>query len=126
MNGGVPAWQFVQLQHSEGIKHVAARVDIEIVQRRLLRGHVLRRADHSAEPGVKRAVGQLLAGRLGDSEVDHLGDGPVIVERDHHIGRLNVAMDDPFLVGVLNGMANGDEQLEALPDGSACRHRSIR
>jgi hypothetical protein len=38
-------------------------------------------------------------------------------ERDHHIGRFDIPVDDPFLVGVLNGLADGNEQLEALFGG---------
>ena len=51
---------------------------------------------------------------LGDAEVDDLGDRHAVVERDHHVGGLDVAMDDPLLMGVLHGLADLDEQLQPL------------
>src|SRR5438477_12326943 len=59
-------------------------------------------------------LGQLLLGRLGDAEVDHLGDRLAVVERDHDVGRLDVAMDDPLLMCVLDRLADRHEQLQAL------------
>ena len=55
-----------------------------------------------------------LAGRLGDAEVDHLGRRPAVDERDQHVRRLDVAVDDPLLVGVLDRPADRDEQLQPL------------
>ena len=34
---------------------------------------------------------------------------PAVDLGHHHIARLQVAVDDPFLVGVLHGVADGDE-----------------
>ncbi len=85
-----------------------------LIQLRLLGAHVLGRADHLAELGEQRLLGQPLADRLGDAEVDDLGNGAVVVQRDQHVGRLDVAMDDSLLVGVLNRLADGDEQLQPL------------
>ena len=45
----------------------------------------------------------------GDAEVRHLDAMPVGAQQ--HVGRLDVAMDDPFLMGVLNGMTDRQEQL---------------
>ena len=39
----------------------------------LLGAHVLQRADHLAELGEQRLLGQLLRRGLGHAEVDHLG-----------------------------------------------------
>jgi hypothetical protein len=36
---------------------------------------------------------------------DHLRHRPAVVEADEHVGRLQVAVDDPLLVGVLDGGA---------------------
>ena len=72
------------------------------------------RADHLAEAGEQRLLGQLLADRLGDAEVDDLGHRLAVVQRDQDVGRLEVAVDDPLLVGVLDRLADGDEQLQPL------------
>ena len=59
-------------------------------------------------------LGQLLADRLGHAEVDDLGHRLAVVQRHQHVGRLDVAVDDPLLVGVLHGLADRDEQLQPL------------
>ena len=64
--------------------------------------------------GEQRLLGQLLAGRLGHAEVDHLGDRLAVVQRDQHVRRLEVAVDDPLLMGVLHRLADRDEQLQPL------------
>ena len=60
-------------------------------------------------------VRQRLAGRLGDAEVDNLGNRLVVVECDQHVRRLDIAVDDAFLVSVLNRLAHGHEQFQPLP-----------
>ena len=82
----------------------------------LLGAHVFQRADHLAELGEQRPLGQLLAGGLGHAEIDHLGDRLAVVQGDQHVGRLDVAMDDPFLVGMLHRLADGDKQLQPLAE----------
>ena len=52
--------------------------------------------------------------RLGDAEVDHLGHRLAVVQCDQHVRRLDVAMNDALLVGVLDGLADRDEQLQPL------------
>ena len=91
-----------------------ARVDVEVVELRLLGAHVLQRADDGAEVGEQRALGQLLAGRLGDAEVDDLRHRLAVVQRDQHVRRLEVAVNDPFLMGVLHGLADRHEQFQPL------------
>ena len=102
-------------QHAQAVD-VATRVDVELVQLRLLGTHVFERADHRAEFGVQRLVGQWRAGRLGDAEVDHLGNRLAVVERDQDVRRLQVAVDDSLLVGVLHGLTDRDGQLESLAE----------
>ncbi len=82
---------------------------------RLLGAHVKRRADHLAEAGKERLLRQARVGRLGHAEVDHLRHGRIVVHRDHHVARLDVAVDDPLLMGVLDGLANRPKQLQPLP-----------
>ena len=43
-----------------------------------------------------------------------LGTGPLSLRGDQHIRRLDVAMDDSFLMRVLDGIANDAEQLQPL------------
>jgi hypothetical protein len=57
----------------------------------------------------------LLSGGLGDAEVDHLRHRPAVVEGGQDVRRLEVAVDDPLLVGVLHRLAHGDEQFQPLP-----------
>ena len=52
---------------------------------------------------VNRRVGQPPFRRLGDAEVDDLGHGHAVVQRDENIRRLDVAVNDALLVRVLNG-----------------------
>ena len=72
-----------------------------------------------AEAGEQRLLGQLLPGRLGHAEVDHLRHRLAVVERDQDVGRLEVAVDDPLLVGVLHRLADRHEQLQPLAAASA-------
>ena len=59
-------------------------------------------------------VGELLVQGLGDAEVDHFHHRFAVVQRDEHVRRLDVAVDDPLQVGVLDGVADRDEQLQPL------------
>jgi hypothetical protein len=72
----------------------------------------LRRADHTAELGEDRLLGQLHTDGLRDPEVDDLHDWFAVVRRDHDIGRLEIAVDDALLVGVLHRRAHVGEECE--------------
>ena len=61
-------------------------------------------------------VGEAEFGRLGDPEVDDLRRRPAVHLGDQHVAGLQVAVDDPLLVGVLHGLADRDEQLQPGPD----------
>ena len=102
--------------HTERI-NVGPCVDVEVVEFRLLGGHVLQRADDLPDFCVHRPLGQLLAGRLGHAEVDDLRHRFAVVERDQHVRRFEVAVDYSFLVGVLHGLADGDEEFEPFARG---------
>jgi hypothetical protein len=60
-----------------------------------------------------------LPGGLGHPEVDHLRHRLIVVERDQYVARLEVAVDDSFLVGVLDGVADLEEQPQPPRDWQA-------
>ncbi len=68
-----------------------------------------------------RLVGQRLVDGFGDAEVDHLGDRHVVVVGDQDVRRLDVPVDDAFLMGVLDRLADLDEQLQPLAGGVSAR-----
>ncbi len=51
---------------------------------------------------------------FGHAEVDDLGNRFLIVFGDEDVRRLDVAVNDPFLMRVLDRLADGDEQLQSL------------
>ena len=67
-----------------------------------------------ADFGEQRLLGELLAGGLGHAEVDHLGHRFAVVQCDQNVGRLQIAVDDPFLMGMLHRLANRHEQFQAF------------
>jgi hypothetical protein len=85
--------------------------------RRLFRAHVLERADHGAVLREEGPCRQRLLDGLGHAEIDYLGYPLAVVESDHDIGRLDVAVNDPLLMGVLDRLADRHEQLQPLARG---------
>src|SRR5262245_42557276 len=67
------------------------------------------------KPVIRVILCQTLSGRLGHAEVDDLRHGPAVVQGDQHVGRLDVAVDDPLLMRVLHRLADRHEQLQTLP-----------
>jgi len=63
-------------------------------------------------------------GRLGDAEVDHLRHRLVAVERDQHVRRLEITVDDAFLVRVLDAVADLLEEFQPLRRGEVHRSRT--
>jgi hypothetical protein len=109
------AGQHLVEQRAERV-HVGALV--HRLPARLLRGHVAGRAQHRALPreraihgervvalGLRRALARR-AQVLGETPVDHhrLAEGA-----DQHVGRLEIAVDDAFAVGVRDGVGHGDD-----------------
>ena len=81
----------------------------------------------AAEGGEQRVLGQLQpARRLGQAEVDHLRHRLAVVALDQDVRRLQVAVDDPLLVGVLHRRADLHEQVEPVGDAQPVRRRSTR
>ena len=72
----------------------------------LLGTHVLHRPEHLAELREHRPFGELLRRGLGHAEVDHFGNGMVVVLSHQHVVGLDIAMDDALLMGVLHRLAD--------------------
>jgi hypothetical protein len=51
----------------------------------------------------------LIARRLRDPKIDDLRHGLAVVKSDDHVRRLEIAMDNPFLMRMLNRLAGRDE-----------------
>ena len=113
--GSFPGENFTQ-QDSQA-ENIAASVHFEAVERRLFRAHVIGGAEDDFLFAIR--IRQAAAGGLGDAEVDHLGQRGGVVKGGQHVGGLDVAVDDALLVGVLDGVADADEQFEPLADGQA-------
>ena len=83
---------------------VAAGVDPVRLAAGLLGAHVGRRAQHLAVEGHRRLVG--LA--LGQAEVHQVRPAVVV---EHDVRRLDVAVDDAVVVGVVQGLGDLGDQL---------------
>jgi hypothetical protein len=66
--------------------------------------------------GLKRAIRERLLNRLGYAEVDHLRHHLAVDLGDQDVGVLDVAVNDPLAVGVLDRVAHDDEQIQAAAD----------
>ncbi len=124
--GGGPA-------REELIKHHAQGVDvgpgIQVVRRAgdLLRAHVRDGPDELPRVGVHRGALQAGPGEAGDPEVEDLrlcapvercgaGRGRGLAFDDQDVPRLEVAVNDPPLVRVLDRIADPHEQVQPRPD----------
>ena len=84
----------------------------------MLGTHVGRRAEELLKLSEHGLVGkQLIGGRFGDAKINHLGDGHSVTQRDQDIGGLDIAVNEAFLVRVLNGVADLDEEIQPLACG---------
>jgi len=110
----VPArQQFIQ-QHAERVD-VAARINIQSAQARLFRTHIGGGANELIKRRKKRFVRQRRScRRLGNPKVNDLGNHFSVLFRDENVRRLEVAMDDSFLVRVLDGLTNLNKEIETL------------
>ena len=86
----------------------------------LFRSHITRRAHDLMRLRHQRRVGQLLRERLRQAEVDDLHARRLRIAGDEHVARLQVTVNDPFLVSMLDRRANLLNQLQAL------RQRALR
>jgi hypothetical protein len=85
----------------------------------LLGAHVFQRSDQGAHTREDRIGRQLLGERLGDAEIDNLGRGAAIDLRDQNVRGFQVAVDDGFLMRVLDSVADVHEQLQPLAGAEA-------
>ncbi len=88
--------QLVQ-EHTQRVD-VAAGVDVHAREFDLLGAHVQRCAHELGEGRVDRLVGEALSGGLGNAEIDDLGHGGAVDDRNQDVRRFQVAVDDPLLV----------------------------
>src|SRR5439155_22587057 len=108
--------QFVE-QHTQAVD-VAARVNVQTAQLGLFRAHVGRGADKLFKGREQGLIGQrLIGGGLGDAEINDLRHGHAIVVGHQDVRGLDVAVNDAFLMRVLDGVTNLHEQIEPLPGG---------
>ena len=83
----------------------------------LFGAHVLERAEDDAGVGEEGLAGEIGVEGFGEAEVDDLGDGEAFDGFDEDVGGLDIAVDDALLVGVVDGLADGDEEFDALAGG---------
>ena len=83
----------------------------ELVRLGLFGGHVFECADKLAQFGEHRPLGQLLGGGLGHAEVDHFRHGVAVVLGNEDVRRLDIAVDDSFLMRVLDRLADRHKKL---------------
>src|SRR5262249_7397707 len=103
-------------KHAQAID-VGPGVDVKRIELGLLGTHVLKRADDCPETGRQRPFRQLLSERLGHAEVDDLGNRLAVIGSDEDIARLQIAVDNSLLMGMLDSLADRYEQLQPLPWG---------
>ena len=100
---------------------VRPRVHLVGVPAGLLGGHVGVRPVDAAGDGDHRFGG--LGQRLGQAEVEHAG---VAVHVHEDVARLEVAVDDAALVGVVHRLANRGEQGQHRPQAQAVLAHVLR
>ena len=81
-------------------------IDVLGAELRLLRAHVGRSAHDPPEFRVQCFLGEALVRCLGDAKVDDLRHRLPIRVRDQNVSRLEVAVNDAPVVGVLNAVAD--------------------
>src|SRR5207247_9711149 len=100
-------------QHAQRID-VAAGIDVQPAHLGLLGTHVSWGTDEGGELGEKSFIGKALLGGFGNAEVNDFGHRQTVVKSDQQVGRLDVEMDDPFLMRMLNSLACLREELQPL------------
>ena len=123
--------------HQQLVKQDAERVDvgarINILTRRqgLFRAHILRSSDERSHAREHSVRGQLVGERLGYAEIDNLRCRPAIHLGDQNVRRFQVAVDDGFLMRVLDAFTNMLEEFQSFTNTefviiAVCRDRNTR
>ena len=94
---------------------------IDVLTPELLGGHVRNRPNHGSLGGDWRGLRDRLVpgdflGNLGQPEVEHLH---ATVPGEHHVGRLEVAVDDALVVGGGQRIGDGDAAVKDPRQGKA-------
>jgi hypothetical protein len=92
------------------------------VARQLLGAHVGQRAYELSELGVHRPM-RVVVDDAREPEVQHLRT-PVAIDND--VARLEIAMNDAALMGVMNRVAHLGDELESSSDGQVSRRRMLQ
>ncbi len=103
--------------HTVDNRRIRAGVDVMACHLRLFGAHVFGGAYDLAQLGVDSLLSEALVGSLGDAEVNDLGYGPFSLSGHQDIRRLEVAVNDPLLVGMLNPVAYLHEEMKSLLGG---------
>src|SRR5687767_8226248 len=53
---------------------------------------------------------------LGNSKINDFDHGVGIMQRDEHVGRLDITMNNPFLMRMLDSVTDAHEELQSLGD----------
>ena len=104
-----PVGQQLEEDDPQGV-HVGPPVDGGGVAGHLLGAHVAERAEELAGAGQAGGGQQVGVGGVGHAEVEHLRLAGLIHQ---DVGRLEVAVDDALVVGVLHRVAHPRHQLDA-------------
>ena len=70
--------------------------------------------DHAALLGEESPLRQALFGGFGHSEVDDLGSGMSVLKRDEDVRRLDVPVDEPLLMRMMDGLTDRNEKPEPI------------
>ncbi len=104
--------QLVQ-EHAQGI-NIAPRVHIQAAHLGLFGAHVSGCANKLLQLSEDGFVGQPLVDGLGDAKINDFRHRHAVMKGDQNVRRFDIAVDDAFLVGMLNRAANLREQIEPL------------
>ncbi len=83
-------------------------------QRSLLRAHILRRADQFTLLSEQGSLRQGLSDGLGYPKINHLGHSLITIEAHQYVRRFYVTVDNPLLMGMLDGFTYLKKQFETL------------
>src|SRR5207253_2570260 len=81
------------------------------------RTHIRRRANELLESSEYRLIGQTALRRFSNAEINDFGNRITVMQGHQDIRRLDIAVDNALLMGVLYGAANLHEQLQPFGGG---------